>query len=121
MPDVITPDLLTPTTSDWTATGAPLADVLADADPEGLVMALPVPEGGLATEGPVAEAIALLGLDAASVGAAHEPSSDPGKVTTVPLVPGERRPRAGPPACRLPRRRAAGCGPGAPPAPAARW
>lgn len=94
MPDVITPDLLTPTTSDWTATGQPLADVLAGADPEGLVLALPVGEGGLGTEGPVAEAIALLGLDAASVGAAHEPTSEPGKVTAVPLVPGQHRARS---------------------------
>ena len=94
MPDVITPDLLTPTTSDWTATGQPLADVLTDADPQGLVLALPVGEGGLAIEGPVAEAIALLGLDAASVGAAHEPSSEPGKVTAVPLVPAEHGARS---------------------------
>ena len=94
MPDDITPDLLTPTSSEWTATGLPVADVLADADPGDLVLALPVPEGGLATEGPEAEAIGLLGLEAAAVQAAHEPAGKPGAVTTIPLVPGERGARA---------------------------
>ncbi len=94
MPDDITPDLLTPTSSEWTATGLPVADVLADADPGDLVLALPVPEGGLATEGPEAEAVVLLGLEAAAVQAAHEPAGKPGAVTTIPLVPGERGARA---------------------------
>ena len=94
MPDDITPDLLTPSSSEWTATGLPVADVLADADPGDLVLALPVPEGGLATEGPEAEAIGLLGLEAAAVRAAHEPAGKPGAVTTIPLVPGERGARA---------------------------
>ena len=94
MPDDITPDLLTPSVSEWTATGLPVADILADADPADLVLALPVPEGGLAVEGPEAEAIGLLGLEAEAVRASYEPAGKPGAVTTVPLVPGERGARA---------------------------
>jgi leucyl aminopeptidase len=90
VPDAITPDLLNPPTSAWSATTAPLADVLADADPSGLVLAVPVPREGLPVHGPGAEAIALVGLDAEAVRAAHEPGSEPGTVTTIPLVPGER-------------------------------
>lgn len=88
------PDLLTPAASAWVVATEPLADLLADADPEGLVLALPVDEGGLPADGPQAEALALVGLEAAAVVAAHEPSAEAGTVTRVPLVPGERGARA---------------------------
>ncbi len=90
MPD---PDLLSPPTSEWTTSSEPLADVLADLDPTDLVLALPVPPGGIPATGATAQALALLGLDAAEVQAAHEPSAEPGSATRMPLVPGERAAR----------------------------
>ena len=88
MPDDNTPDLLNPASSRWETTERALADVLAGAEPAALVLALPVAEGGLATEGPDAEAVALLGLDATWLAEAYEPEAKPGAVTTVPLPPG---------------------------------
>ena len=85
--------LLNPPASQWTTRSEPLADVLADLDPTDLVLALPVPQGGLATTGATAEALALVGLDAADVQAAHEPSAEAGALTRIPLVPGERAAR----------------------------
>lgn len=95
MPDAlpatpVAPDLLSPATSEWLTTGQPLADVLADADPTQLALAVTVGEGGLTAGSEAAGAIALLGLDAESVAAAHEPQTEPGALTTIPLVPGER-------------------------------
>ncbi|HEY7718311.1 MAG TPA: leucyl aminopeptidase family protein [Pedococcus sp.] len=81
------PDLLAPSAGEWRTTTAPLADVLADADASGVVLALPVGEAGLEEH---SDALALVGLDPAAVVAAHEPSASAGDVTTVPLVPGER-------------------------------
>ncbi|MDF2144284.1 M17 family metallopeptidase [Knoellia sp. p5-6-4] len=88
MPDDNTPDLLNPASSRWESTDRALADVLAGSEPAGLVLALPVAEGGLATEGPDAEAVALLGLDATWLAEAYEPEAKPGAVTTVPLPSG---------------------------------
>jgi leucyl aminopeptidase len=87
------PDLLTPPETEWTVRAEPLADVLADRDPEDLVLALPVPSGGLPVDGPVAEALGLVGLEAGQVQAAYEPGSDAGSITRLPLVPGERAAR----------------------------
>jgi leucyl aminopeptidase len=87
------PDLLNPPTSDLTTRSEPLADVLADLDPTDLVLGLPVPRGGVAPTGATARALALLGLDAGDVQAAHEPSSEAGSTTRIPLVPGERAAR----------------------------
>jgi len=84
------PDLLNPPTSDVAVSSEPLADVLADLDPTDLVLALPVPDGGLPATGATAQALALVGLDAAQVAAAHEPSEKAGAVTRLALVPGER-------------------------------
>ena len=90
MPD---PDLLNPPTSEWTTSSEPLADLLADLDPTDLVLALPVPTGGVPGTGATARALALVGLDAADVQAAHEPSAEAGATTRIPLVPGERAAR----------------------------
>ncbi len=87
------PELLNPPTTDWSVTAEALADVLADLDATDLVLALPVPAGGLAASGAGADALALVGLDAAQVQAAHEPSADAGAVTRLALVPGERSAR----------------------------
>jgi len=81
------PDLLHPASSRWSTTGHAPADVLARADRTGLALALPVPEGGLAAESGAADALALLGLDAAAVTATWEPESKAGSVTRVPLSP----------------------------------
>lgn len=81
------PDLLNPAASRWSATGQTPADVLGHADRTGLVLALPVPEGGLGSAGEDAEALSLLGLDAASVSQTWEPDAKPGSVTRVPLPP----------------------------------
>ena len=69
------PELLDPASSAWTISAEPLADVLADLDPADLLLALPVPTGGLPPTGAAAAALALVGLDAADVQAAHEPKS----------------------------------------------
>src|SRR4051794_7790712 len=87
------PDLLSPPETEWTVRAEPLADVLADLDPHELVLALPVPAGGLSAEGSSADALALLGLDAKDVQAAHEPAGEAGSLTRLPLVPGERAAR----------------------------
>jgi leucyl aminopeptidase len=84
------PELLDPASSAWTLSAEPLADVLADLDPTDLLLALPVPGGGLASTGASAKALALVGLDAGDVVAAHEPKSGAGSITRIPLVPGER-------------------------------
>jgi leucyl aminopeptidase len=84
------PDLLTPPATEWAARAEPLADVLADLDPTDLVLAVPVPADGLPTTGPTAEALALVGLDAEQVRAAHEPKGKAASLTRLPLVPGER-------------------------------
>jgi leucyl aminopeptidase len=86
-------DLLTPVLTELVPRGDDLADVLADADPADLVLALPVAEGGIPPTGEVADALALVGLDAADVQAAHEPSSSAGATTRIPLVPGARAAR----------------------------
>jgi leucyl aminopeptidase len=83
------PDLLSPATSEWLTSDRPLADVLADADPTQLVLAVSVGEGGITAGGTAAEAVALLGLDPESISAAYEPQTEPGALTTIPLVPGE--------------------------------
>lgn len=83
-------ELLDPAASAWTVSAEPLADVLADLDPADLLLALPVPSGGLTPSGATARALALVGLDVAGVTATHEPKSDAGSVTTIPLPPGER-------------------------------
>ncbi len=90
MPDASAPDLLVPTSSTWGVTESALADVLADADSDDVVLALPVPEDGLASNGPTAEALELVGLDAHSVAATYEPSSEAGSTTQIPLPPGDR-------------------------------
>jgi leucyl aminopeptidase len=87
------PDLLNPRGPDWTTSPQPLADVLADLDPTDLVLALPVPQGGVPATGATARALALVGLEAADVQAAHDPSSEAGATTRIPLVPGERAAR----------------------------
>jgi len=87
------PDLLRPPAGDWSVRPEPLADVLADLDPQDLLLALPVPEGGLEPSGEVAEALALVGLDAEQVQATHEPQTRAGATTTIPLPPGERAAR----------------------------
>ena len=84
------PELLDPAASDWTISAEPLADILADLDPADLLLALPVPTGGVPPTGATAKALSLVGLDAAEVRATHEPSSEAGSVTTIPLPPGER-------------------------------
>ncbi len=88
MPDI--EDLVAPTTGTWEVAARPLADVLADSDDAGLVLALPVPIGGLELTGPVADALALVGLEADYVAAAWEPSGQVGSTTLIPLPPGER-------------------------------
>jgi leucyl aminopeptidase len=87
------PELLDPDSSAWTISAEPVADVLADLDPADLLLALPVPTGGLPATGATARALALVGLEAAQVQAAHEPKADAGSVTRIPLVPGERAAR----------------------------
>ena len=87
------PELLDPASSAWTISAEPVADVLADLDPTDLLLALPVPSGGLPLTGAVAAALALVGLDVADVQAAHEPKSDAGSLSRIPLVPGERSAR----------------------------
>jgi leucyl aminopeptidase len=87
------PDLLTPVLGALDVRGEDLADVLADADPDDLVLALPVAEGGVPASGEVADALALVGLEAAEVQAAHEPSATAGSTTRIPLVPGARAAR----------------------------
>jgi leucyl aminopeptidase len=84
------PELLDPAASAWTISAEPLADVLADLDPADLLLALPVPTGGLPSTGSSARALALVGLDADVVAATHEPKAEAGSVTTIPLPPGER-------------------------------
>jgi leucyl aminopeptidase len=84
------PELLDPPASAWTISAEPLADVLADLDPDDLLLALPVPDGGVPPTGATAQALALVGLDAAEVSATYEPRSEAGSVTTIPLPPGER-------------------------------
>jgi leucyl aminopeptidase len=84
------PRLLEPSTSTWTVSAEPLADLLADLDPTDLLLALPVPTAGLPQTGATAQALALVGLDAGEVQAAHEPTARAGSVTRIPLVPGER-------------------------------
>lgn len=86
-------DLVDPTTGTWEVVARPLADVLADSDAAGVVLALPVPIGGLEATGPVAEALALVGLDADYVAAAWEPGGQAGATTTIPLPPGDRAAR----------------------------
>ena len=85
VPDI--EDLVEPTTGAWEVAARPLADVLADADDPGLVLALPVPIGGLELAGPVADALALVGLEADFVAAAWEPSGEAGTTTVIPLPP----------------------------------
>jgi len=87
------PQLTDPATSRWTVRADDLGDVLADLDPTDLLLAVPVPAGGLAGDDAAAAALALVGLDAADVEAAHEPSSEAGATTRIPLVPGERAAR----------------------------
>nr|WP_202881400.1 leucyl aminopeptidase family protein [Pedococcus badiiscoriae] len=82
--------MLDPASSAWTTSAEPLADVLADLDPTDLVLAVPVPTGGLPATGAVPAALALVGLDAGDVVAAHEPTAKAGSITRIPLVPGER-------------------------------
>ncbi|MDU0314847.1 leucyl aminopeptidase family protein [Phycicoccus sp. M110.8] len=88
MPD---PELLTPSTSDWSVQHRPLADVLADHDPADLALAVAVGGDGIGPAG--AEALELVGLDATVVQATWEPPSTAGAVTAVPLPPGERAAR----------------------------
>ena len=57
------PELLDPAASVWTVSAQPLADVLADLDPADLLLALPVPTGGLPTSGAVAQGLALADVD----------------------------------------------------------
>ncbi|TQJ49706.1 leucyl aminopeptidase [Phycicoccus sp. SLBN-51] len=92
-----TPDLLNPVASELSSTDRTATDVLAGADlltgadvgdRFGLVLALPVPEGGVPTDGESADTLAQLGLDAATVTQTWEPTSKPGSVTTVPM-PGD--------------------------------
>ena len=90
---VPTPQLTDPTTSQWSVLADPLGDVLAGLDPTDLVLAVPVRAGGLAEDPSAAAALELVGLDAAEVEAAHEPSSEAGSTTRIPLVPGERAAR----------------------------
>ncbi|KRE55653.1 leucyl aminopeptidase [Phycicoccus sp. Soil748] len=71
-----------------------LGDVLADLDPTDLLLAVPVPDDGLRQDERAGAALALVGLAAADVEAAHEPSSEAGATTRIPLVPGERAARA---------------------------
>jgi leucyl aminopeptidase len=85
------PELLDPATSDWSVRPTPLADVLADHDAHDLVLALAVGEAGIPA--PDAEALELVGLDAAGVRATWEPPATVGAVTTIPLPPGERAAR----------------------------
>jgi leucyl aminopeptidase len=85
--------LLDPAASAWTVSAEPLADVLADLDPADLLLALPVPTGGLPATGGAAQALALVGLEVGDVQAAYEPGTDAGAVTRIPLVPGERAAR----------------------------
>ena len=91
VPDI--EELVEPTTGAWEVAARPLADVLADADDPGLALALPVPIGGLELAGPVADALALVGLEADFVAAAWEPSGEAGTTTVIPLPPGERAAR----------------------------
>jgi leucyl aminopeptidase len=90
---VPTPQLTDPATSRWSVLATSLGDVLADLDPTDLLLAVPVPAEGLAGDQEAAAALALVGLDAADVAAAHEPSSEAGATTRLPLVPGERAAR----------------------------
>ncbi len=87
------PELLDPPSSSWSVRPDPLADVLADLDPTDLVLAVPVHRGGLPAGEDVAASLHAVGLDVADVQAAHEPSSEPGATTRIPLVPGERAAR----------------------------
>ncbi|WP_270887516.1 leucyl aminopeptidase family protein [Pedococcus sp. 5OH_020] len=85
--------LLAPSAGDWFCRLGPLADVLADLDPTDLLLAVPVPTGGLPSSGGTAEALELVGLDAGRVQAAYEPTAEAGSTTRLPLVPGERAAR----------------------------
>ena len=87
------PDVLSPPASDWTVRPDGAAHALADLDPSDLLLALPVPAGGLSAEGVTAEALALVGLEVVEVTATHEPSATVGAVTRIPLPPGERAAR----------------------------
>ena len=84
------PELLNPPASTWTVSAERFADVLADLDAADLLLALPVPTGGLPPTGTSAAVLALVGLDAAEVSATHEPKAEAGSITTIPLPPGER-------------------------------
>jgi leucyl aminopeptidase len=87
------PDLLNPAASTWSLRPAPLADVLADLDPTDLLLALPLDAGGVTQGSGTAEGLALVGLDAGEVQAAHEPKTEAGALTRIPLVPGARAAR----------------------------
>ncbi|MEP6855100.1 MAG: leucyl aminopeptidase family protein, partial [Pedococcus sp.] len=87
------PELLDPPSSSWSVRPEPLADVLADLDPTDLVLAIPVHRGGPPAGADVAASLRVVGLDANEVQAAHGPSSEPGAMTRIPLVPGERAAR----------------------------
>ncbi|KQZ89129.1 leucyl aminopeptidase [Phycicoccus sp. Root563] len=87
------PELLDPPSSSWSVRPDALADVLADLDPTDLLLAVPVHRGGLRADSDAAGWLPVVGLDATDVQAAHEPSGEPGAVTRLPLVPGERAAR----------------------------
>ncbi len=92
MPDVITPTCSPPRP----ATGPPRAAARRRPGrrrPGGARPGLPVGEGGW-PRGAGGGGDRPLGLDAASVGAAHEPSSEPGKVTPCRWCPGSTGPAA---------------------------
>jgi leucyl aminopeptidase len=90
---VPSPQLTDPATSQWSVLADPLGDVLADLDPADLLLAVPVAAGGLDQDERAVAALDLVGLVAADVQAAHEPSSEAGSTTRIPLVPGDRAAR----------------------------
>jgi leucyl aminopeptidase len=100
LPRAAREDLVDPATGTWEVDARPLGDVLADPwaghSPRGLVLALPVRTGGFEPSGTgssVADALAVVGLEADFVAAAWEPSTEPGAVSVIPLRPRERAAR----------------------------
>ncbi len=87
-----TEDLLAPTLATWSVTERAVPDVLAALAPADLALVVGVPQTGPAGPAATLEAVRLLlatlGLPAADIVEAHEPSGRAGEATTVPLAPG---------------------------------
>ncbi|WP_353952964.1 leucyl aminopeptidase family protein [Knoellia sp. S7-12] len=86
-------DLLAPTLPAWTAADGPLADVLADLDPDDLALVVGVADGDDPWEPRVRQALATAGFDPDELIETHEPKTSVGSTTVVRMPRGDQAAR----------------------------